>query len=61
MDLTHEEFLHTSSIGGDNISSSDFVVTHDDDGVTADPMDDRRAAGSLHEGADAQPVPWFRG
>jgi len=34
MDLTHEEFLHTSSIGGDNISSSDFVVTHDDDGVT---------------------------
>jgi phenylpropionate dioxygenase-like ring-hydroxylating dioxygenase large terminal subunit len=34
MDLTHEEFLHTSSIGGDNISSSDFVVTHDDGGVT---------------------------
>ena len=34
MDLTHEEFLHTSSIGGDNISSSEFVVTHDDDGVT---------------------------
>ena len=34
MDLTHEEFLHTSSIGGDDISSSEFVVTHDEDGVT---------------------------
>jgi vanillate O-demethylase monooxygenase subunit len=29
MDLTHEEFLHTSSIGGDNISSSDFLVQHE--------------------------------
>lgn len=34
MDLTHEEFLHTSSIGGENISSSEFVVGHDGNSVT---------------------------
>lgn len=34
MDLTHEEFLHNSSIGGRNISSAEFVVTRDGDTVT---------------------------
>lgn len=34
MDLTHEEFVHTSSIGQDELSGSDFVVTHDDRTVT---------------------------
>ncbi|EGD40060.1 vanillate O-demethylase oxygenase subunit [Nocardioidaceae bacterium Broad-1] len=29
MDLTHEEFLHTSSIGGGGLSESDFTVEHD--------------------------------
>jgi len=34
MDLTHEEFVHSSSIGQDELSESDFVVTHDDRTVT---------------------------
>jgi vanillate O-demethylase monooxygenase subunit len=34
MDLTHEEFVHSSSIGQEELSESDFVVTHDDKTVT---------------------------
>lgn len=34
MDLTHEEFLHSSSIGQRELSESEFVVTHDDRTVT---------------------------
>ena len=34
MDLTHEEFVHSSSIGQDELSESDFVVTHDERTVT---------------------------
>ncbi|MFW0793482.1 aromatic ring-hydroxylating dioxygenase subunit alpha [Gordonia sp. CPCC 205515] len=34
MDLTHEEFVHSSSIGQDELSESDFVVTHTDRTVT---------------------------
>lgn len=34
MDLTHEEFVHGSSIGQTELSESDFVVTHDDTSVT---------------------------
>lgn len=34
MDLTHEEFVHSSTIGQDELSESDFVVTHDDTTVT---------------------------
>ncbi|MGW6655540.1 aromatic ring-hydroxylating dioxygenase subunit alpha [Rhodococcus sp. NPDC055024] len=34
MDLTHEEFVHTSSIGQNELSESDFEVTHDDRTVT---------------------------
>ena len=34
MDLTHEEFVHSSSIGQDELSESDFEVTHDDTTVT---------------------------
>lgn len=34
MDLTHEEFVHSSSIGQEELSESDFVVTHNDTGVT---------------------------
>ncbi len=34
MDLTHEEFVHSSSIGQAELSESDFVVTHDDRQVT---------------------------
>ena len=34
MDLTHEEFVHGSSIGQAELSESDFVVTHDDTTVT---------------------------
>lgn len=34
MDLTHEEFVHGSSIGQAELSEADFVVTHDDDKVT---------------------------
>ncbi|TQL44999.1 vanillate demethylase subunit A [Homoserinimonas aerilata] len=34
MDLTHEEFVHSSTIGQDELSESDFVVTHDDSTVT---------------------------
>lgn len=34
MDLTHEEFVHASSIGQDELSESDFVVTHDSQTVT---------------------------
>ena len=34
MDLTHEEFVHSSSIGQEELSESDFVVTHDGDTVT---------------------------
>jgi vanillate O-demethylase monooxygenase subunit len=34
MDLTHEDFVHASSIGQEELSESDFVVTHDDRTVT---------------------------
>jgi len=34
MDLTHEEFVHGSSIGQAELSESDFEVTHDDTTVT---------------------------
>jgi vanillate O-demethylase monooxygenase subunit len=30
MDLTHEEFVHSSSIGQEELSESDFVTTHTD-------------------------------
>ncbi|WP_371482733.1 aromatic ring-hydroxylating dioxygenase subunit alpha [Kitasatospora sp. NBC_00315] len=34
MDLTHEEFVHSSSIGQAELSESDFEVTHDERTVT---------------------------
>ena len=34
MDLTHEEFVHSSSIGQDELSESEFKVTHTEDSVT---------------------------
>ncbi|MEV7134127.1 aromatic ring-hydroxylating dioxygenase subunit alpha [Arthrobacter sp. NPDC093128] len=34
MDLTHEEFVHSSSIGQEELSESDFVVTHEGQTVT---------------------------
>lgn len=34
MDLTHEEFIHVSSIGQEGISWTDFEVTHTDTTVT---------------------------
>jgi phenylpropionate dioxygenase-like ring-hydroxylating dioxygenase large terminal subunit len=34
MDLTHEQFVHGSSIGHDSLSESDFEVTHQDRTVT---------------------------
>ncbi len=34
MDLTHEEFVHSSSIGQDELSESDFEVTHTHNTVT---------------------------
>lgn len=34
MDLTHEEFVHSSSIGQEELSESEFVVTHDERSVT---------------------------
>ena len=34
MDLTHEQFVHGSSIGHDSLSESDFEVTHDERTVT---------------------------
>ena len=34
MDLTHEQFVHGSSIGHDSLSESDFEVTHTDRTVT---------------------------
>ncbi len=34
MDLTHEEFIHTSSIGNDALSAADLDVTHTEDTVT---------------------------
>ena len=34
MDLTHEEFVHSSSIGQEELSESEFHVTHDDQSVT---------------------------
>jgi vanillate O-demethylase monooxygenase subunit len=34
MDLTHEEFVHASSIGQEELSESEFEVTHDDRHVT---------------------------
>lgn len=34
MDLTHEEFVHSSTIGQDELSESGFVVTHADRTVT---------------------------
>lgn len=34
MDLTHEEFVHSSSIGQEELSESEFYVTHDDRSVT---------------------------
>lgn len=34
MDLTHEEFVHSSSIGQEELSGSDFEVTHEGNSVT---------------------------
>lgn len=34
MDLTHEEFVHSSSIGQEELSESEFVVAHDERSVT---------------------------
>jgi phenylpropionate dioxygenase-like ring-hydroxylating dioxygenase large terminal subunit len=34
MDLTHEEFVHGSSIGQSELSESEFSITHDQDTVT---------------------------
>jgi vanillate O-demethylase monooxygenase subunit len=34
MDLTHEEFVHSSSIGQEELSESEFEVTHDETSVT---------------------------
>jgi phenylpropionate dioxygenase-like ring-hydroxylating dioxygenase large terminal subunit len=34
MDLTHEEFVHSSSIGQEELSESDFVVSHEGNTVT---------------------------
>ena len=34
MDLTHEEFVHGSSIGQEELSESDFVVSHEGNTVT---------------------------
>ena len=34
MDLTHEEFVHSSSIGQDELSEAEFDVSHDDTHVT---------------------------
>jgi phenylpropionate dioxygenase-like ring-hydroxylating dioxygenase large terminal subunit len=36
MDLTHEEFVHSSSIGQDELSGSEFVVSHDERTVTVE-------------------------
>lgn len=36
MDLTHEEFLHSSSIGQHELSESDFVTSHTDTTVTVE-------------------------
>lgn len=34
MDLTHEEFVHSSSIGQEELSEADFATTHDENSVT---------------------------
>ncbi len=34
MDLTHEEFVHSTTLGQDELSESDFEVTHDENTVT---------------------------
>ncbi|RRJ88257.1 aromatic ring-hydroxylating dioxygenase subunit alpha [Gulosibacter macacae] len=34
MDLTHEEFVHSSSIGQEELSEAEFEVTHDENTVT---------------------------
>lgn len=34
MDLTHEEFVHASSIGQEELSESEFITTHDGNRVT---------------------------
>ena len=36
MDLTHEEFVHSSSIGQKELSESEFVTTHDGTTVTVE-------------------------
>jgi phenylpropionate dioxygenase-like ring-hydroxylating dioxygenase large terminal subunit len=36
MDLTHEEFVHTSSIGQAELSESEFIVSHDERTVTVE-------------------------
>lgn len=36
MDLTHEEFVHSSSIGQEELSESDFITTHTGNTVTVE-------------------------
>lgn len=36
MDLTHEEFVHSSSIGQEELSESEFVTSHTDNTVTVE-------------------------
>jgi vanillate O-demethylase monooxygenase subunit len=61
MDLTHEQFVHGSSIGHDSLSESDFEVTHDDRTVTGHEVDDGHRPAAVLEAQPAGPVPRLRG
>ena len=60
MDLTHEQFVHGSSIGHDSLSESDFEVTHDDRTVTVTKWMHGHRPAAVLEAQPAGPVPRLR-
>ena len=61
MDLTHEEFVHGSSIGQAELSESEFVVTHDDTHGHRQPLDAEHRPAAVLAQEHARQVPRLRG
>ena len=61
MDLTHEEFVHSSSIGQDELSESEFDDTHDGQHRDRHPLDARHRRPAVLAQEHAGQVPRLRG
>ena len=61
MDLTHEEFVHSSSIGQDELSESDFVTVRDGQQGHRHPLDAQHRRPAVLAEEHARQVPRLRG